>query len=705
MAVKFWNVGAIVAAVLGLAVPEGLDSCAIGPPEPVFEARQRPADLHRAYVEGKLGVLWPSYETRYLVAAYRILTGGKYTDTEITAMSSGPKPDLMPWSDAKMNWDKAMAAFPDRPTGYWNQYKSLNQNGKFLYFLNCQNESLATAVETLRERSVRWGAESQNVKDWAQGQSQVFSNCSGKDAVIPAALPAGSDKLLAADRQYQIAAAYFYAVDLGKAREGFDLIAKDSASPWSHLAPYLAARCYIRQATLGDDTASFLEAQTRLKGILSDSARKDLREAVAKLLDYVQVHLDPISKLRELAPEAWKPDRVSSFLYLYHATRGDTKHKGDLPKTDDLVDWLLSVEVGGTSVPVERWRESHQPAWLVAALLHGAKDDEVLQAARAYSSSAAGYESIAYYGMRQAKPEIERAWADETLKQDISVSTRNLVRGERMRLAENWGDFLTFAPRFPEPNFYEFDSREEVPEPKDAFPNKALFDTDATGIFNSRLPLARWADASADQRIPADLQIEIAQAAWVRAVLLGEDSMARREMQRLAVLTPKRDVVIQEYIAALSAEDRKAAAIFFLLRQPDVMPSVQPASRGGRDFSKFSDLGAGRWSFKDGCTQTKGDFAFLSDQEAREAASQCDKLKADAPAGADWLASQTLAWAKAHPDDPRIPQALHLVVQATRRGFTTQESAAYSKQAFDLLHAKYPKSEWALKTKYWFKMA
>jgi len=71
-------------------------------------------------------------------------------------------------------------------------------------------------------------------------------------------------------------------------------------------------------------------------------------------------------------------------------------------------------------------------------------------------------------------------------------------------------------------------------------------------------------------------------------------------------------------------------------------------------------------------------------------------------AAPSWMASQVLDWAKAHPEDPRIPEALHLAVRATRYGCDDQHTASYSKAAFELLHRRYPKSEWTRKTPFWF---
>ena len=67
------------------------------------------------------------------------------------------------------------------------------------------------------------------------------------------------------------------------------------------------------------------------------------------------------------------------------------------------------------------------------------------------------------------------------------------------------------------------------------------------------------------------------------------------------------------------------------------------------------------------------------------------------------LAAQTLAFAQAPPQDPRVPEALHLVVRATRYGCTGDQTGDFSHRALDLLHRRYPAAEWAGKTPYWFR--
>ena len=68
----------------------------------------------------------------------------------------------------------------------------------------------------------------------------------------------------------------------------------------------------------------------------------------------------------------------------------------------------------------------------------------------------------------------------------------------------------------------------------------------------------------------------------------------------------------------------------------------------------------------------------------------------------NYFGQVVLSWARNHPGDPRAPEALHLVVKATRFGCVNQASGKYSQACFQLLHRKYPESAWAKLTKYWY---
>ena len=68
----------------------------------------------------------------------------------------------------------------------------------------------------------------------------------------------------------------------------------------------------------------------------------------------------------------------------------------------------------------------------------------------------------------------------------------------------------------------------------------------------------------------------------------------------------------------------------------------------------------------------------------------------------NYLTEVVLEWAKSHPDDSRVPEALHLAVLASRYGQNDDGTGHLSELAFHLLHKRYPASEWTKKTPYWF---
>jgi hypothetical protein len=93
---------------------------------------------------------------------------------------------------------------------------------------------------------------------------------------------------------------------------------------------------------------------------------------------------------------------------------------------------------------------------------------------------------------------------------------------------------------------------------------------------------------------------------------------------------------------------------------------------------------------------------FLPENERSQGESEWKQILQRGGNGVDFLCAETISWARAHAQDSRVPEALHLCVMATRYGPTDDHSGAFSKQAFDLLHRQYPNSEWTKQTKYWY---
>jgi hypothetical protein len=89
---------------------------------------------------------------------------------------------------------------------------------------------------------------------------------------------------------------------------------------------------------------------------------------------------------------------------------------------------------------------------------------------------------------------------------------------------------------------------------------------------------------------------------------------------------------------------------------------------------------------------------FVTDADKAAAKAENERL-GKLPGAPTWLGAVVIPWAKAHPSDFRVPEALHNVVRATRYGDMDSDT---SKAAYELLHGKFPRNPWTAKTPKWF---
>jgi hypothetical protein len=728
-----------IVAILAISVPSGLDSCAIAPPTPVFATSQRPADL-RQFLAGKVGVLQRSYHRRYLIGAFRLLSGIPLTESEIASLyptppSSGVPPEGTPFQDA---WTVDRAAFVILgPAPKVDAYKTVSAAGIISSFQNCHEDAFLVASETLSEVSQSWGGGGPKTLDWVRAQDQVFANCSSKDPLIPDPPQPNADPLFAAYRRYQIAAALFYSGQHRKASEAFDLIGADEESPWRGYGPYLAARALLRAGAFDHDREAFKEAERRLRAILTDPQLSEWHDASLRLLHLGQVQTEPWSRVVELSRELTIPrnsddmdESAHDFLTLLDGGRDASDRQWspsevtEVEKSAELAAWLLSMlaeppaDAGERSV--ERWRKTRNPVWLISALANAPSADlpELLEAARQIPPTAAAYESVAYYAISreilQGHRGSARLWADQALAKRLQLSSRNLILARRGGLARNWNEFLRFGLRKPEPHIVEFEEHEEEADrPPLATGTAPAFDEDVIRAFNSQAPLSAWVDASENPQLPVSIQLRIAEAGWLRAMVLGRDAESRKLMARVAQLQPGSVGVVGGFLSARDSEEAKFAALYLVLRTPALRPELLPAQYETINLAAARSVATDAYGFRFGCWHEQpvagmkqvhsapASFLTVSQRDAGEAESE--KILESEPWEATYLAHQTLEWARKHPEDPRIPEALHRSVIASYYRCTDENTGKYSKQAFDLLHRQYPKSEWAARTPYWYK--
>ena len=267
-----------VVALSVLALVHMAQSCAEWDP-PFADYSKHPDVPIEKFVQGNLGILQPSFARSYLVVAYRYLSGVPLAKDEQEAAQAlwenrgidpvnifpdyysggGAAEDRKnPYAqaaqddaDGPKDWDAARAQIVSSDKFHINQLQGLDTYNNYL---NCSNDSFATAAATLSQRAAKFGKDYPGVKEWVAAQDAVFTNCGGdpRQPVLPSAPDASLPEILRYDREYQIAAAYIYSDHTAEAVKGFQHIAEEPNSPWHDLAPYLVARTMARGATLDD---------------------------------------------------------------------------------------------------------------------------------------------------------------------------------------------------------------------------------------------------------------------------------------------------------------------------------------------------------------------------------------------------------------------------------------------------------------------
>ncbi len=704
------------------------------------------------FARGDIGAVQPTYARSYLYVAYSYLSGKKFTPEGQAALVELWRDRLnLRWEPAEepsmKRWQTERQKIPGvSEAPKTDVYRSREKPNEYETYLNCQKDAFETAANTLEARAKAWSAESASLKLWIDAQDQVFANCSeGKH--IPLPLPADADSGARADRQYQIVAANFYAGNFEEALDGFQSIAADRSSPWRTSAPYLIGRTYLRKASLGGEeqkAESLAASEEQLKKVLSNSELLSSHADARRLLGIVRLRSHPRDVVHELAKSlAGKSANPNLKQELWDYTLLLDQFADDEPAfpkaipadliTDDLTDWLLnfqSKKPDSAKHAVDRWRTTSSVPWLVAALSkvdsQDPSADALKRAAATIPSNSPAFPSVAYYAARleiaAGRFNNARAILDELFskyRSRLNVSTLNLLRHERMIAANNLDEFLTYAQRVPAGMSWNDDGREIPADPEEnpevkSLADRPLFGEDAAKILNEKIPISLLKQAATSKTLPEHLRRDVAQAAWIRAVILRDEVSATELVPTLKSLVPELAPLLDKFFAARDPEAKTFAATYAWLKFPGLEPIVD-AGNGRQIPLGQQDSYRDNWWCSAAFPASAGDAetnkratneattpGFLT-RAQRASASKEHLILLSLGAGPNYLSRQVVDWATRNPNDARVPEALHLAVTSTRYGCTNKDTGRWSKAAYDFLHRRYPNSVWTKQTPYWFK--
>ena len=604
-------------AVLLLASWRFAEACAPDFFRAVFTYVRHP-DLPRTdFIDGRLGVLQPTFARSYLVIAYRYLNGIGMNPREREQARDYYK------DRATGSWDRIGTDWPARWRAVRAQIKSpaappesLVTGGQLAYdaethsfVLNCAEDAFRVAIHTLEARRGRFGVSSPAFRSWIAAQDKVFAACQGGKPAIPEEASAGLPSLVRDDRQYQIAATHFYAGDYPAALDRFRSIGRDASSPWSTISRYLVVRTLLRM-TEDAETAipAGAELQTEADAILADPRLAPVHGMTWNLVERAGIRQRDQQYFRDLArllstkgQDNGLREELWNYTDLYDGVIGEADPNAlfnwQKPETADasrfrdvdLTDWIFNFQSRDASVfahCLARWQQTRSVAWLLAALSHtdaaGAQRTGILSAAAALPETSPGYLTARFHVLRMYQQLGDKSAAREGLDAllggaDLNrlPSSTNLFRGLRMLAAPTFDDFVRFAVRKPvlvtlqddvgeTPDFH----REWV-DPRRPKASER-YDADATRVLNRETPFRLLKEAALGESLPPDLRREALLTAFTRGLMLGED--LSDIAHQLGNAQPDLAPLTNAYLNEQNDDERHFAAVFLLLHRPEARP-------------------------------------------------------------------------------------------------------------------------------------
>ncbi len=769
MRTRLLAVTALVAVVL-LSPISNVEACGPWFEPDVFVSTTSPDDI-ASFAKGQLGILQAGFDSSDYAVAYRYLNDGKLSDAERAnyAPTIGlPKADsnnriLSPdeiyeaqeaerkrqqnaqpalhWLAERDRYLPAIATAEQKaafPTDY---------EGNIVFdesYLNCPDPAFVNATLTLTKRANTWGRQNPLLLDWIKAQDAVFSNCTGKTANFPAAVADNSPALVKADRAYQIASATFYAKQFDEAERQFAAIAADNSSPWAAWGAYLAARATVRKAfAMGKATepysgalASYDEdtmrrAQQMLESLLQQPNPKPSRAIVQDELNFIRIRTEPEQRAAEFCAALAGPEPDANFAHDIQDLNWILVKQIKIANPPPMLAWIGAWRGAGTAaLAYATWQQSHSLPWLVMAIVKADGSDafapDLINEAAKIAPGTPAHDTAFFHRIRLltalGRTDEARALLDAALpalQRQRPSSNLNALLAERMAVARNFSEFLVYAPRVTlrtgsqgaedlqgqcNVKAHAVNAQADCPELKQPLE----FNEDAVNVLNRRTPISLLIEAANSPSLPANLRQDLAVVAWTRTILLQDAANSAK----LVPLLPK------------AIRDTANSSVGFpaslaILRNPGIRPYLESGIPRVSSFSYFDEFRDNWWCKPWGDRRDSDPTkpnpnpipSFMPSNELVRADAEYQQLQ-QLPDSVVVIGQRVIDYAKDHPNDPQVPEALALTVRAGHYACETwapnpsaDARSAYtpvSKSAFELLHRNYPKSPWALRTRYYY---
>jgi hypothetical protein len=448
------------------------------------------------------------------------------------------------------------------------------------------------------------------------------------------------------------------------------------------------------------------------------------------------------------------------------SSQGSGKASGAQPeKLDfsrhDLTDWLSTIqqttdlwiydEKEKEQVKAKRadnarhalsvWHEKKTLPWLVAAMTgNGLRSDhDLFAAAEQVDPSSPAYFTARFYVLdaliaQGAREKSRRELLQLLSRRDLPPTTHNIFSAQLLSVATTAGEYLHSAMMAAPGQMYEIAVLPQNWHRKESgvtySTEQVVFDDAVAEDLNRHLPLSGWLTLCRDKTIDRRLRGRIIRSTWVRAFLLGRADLTHELALPLAQAYPQLSGYVRAFSNAGAGEEQSFAGSRLILRNFGMTPYLDSGvERHGLPVGVFDDYNANFWlpvtvaepkpksdeDFRYRSVVSSGDNQLLalvrscytsgirrllSGAENAAATKERELIWSHQPSR--FLGDIVFARAKSNPQDPDLPEMLYRIVRLPKWTENTPTGSQYSRQAYTLLHASYPKSIWARKATCWY---
>lgn len=448
--------------------------------------------------------------------------------------------------------------------------------------------------------------------------------------------------------------------------------------------------------------------------------------------------------------EAAKRDRLAAFNLVPGPCSGETcptvsstmrefleREQSNAAKAGDLDAWrVVAAELENSYGESDHWAEIDQ---LIGKVQRTPNDHDVAllalladeQLRRAFINDSFDEKLARAKRLRAAALMKRWPWPEATwFTRRYAAALRNLAAGGQIAEARALRDGV--GPRLADENRWQVPNEllMLLAEDRNRFVQVMADFKQSSSALIDRLPTRELVVLAQDPRLPAPARARLARVAWTRAYLT-EQRMPRTIDSLMRSLNPE---IAAAWHSTVGAKSDDHALLLDVLRTPAM--NLRAASRSENDYLSYGDAPAkpgeidtyqhslNNWW----CSPVAADYAereesalagAIGEQASRSAAERMlaqswvwqsldarERAMLAARAMAPrMLADAAVAWGSRA--DPKRPdgadEALALAVRATRYGCQMQGGhGAWSKAAWDVLHQRFPDTDAARRTRWWF---